>query len=102
MKRTSDIQREAAKATYYCDRVIESIGARPGDYIVVRPAHPTAPLYVLRTFDRNRLPNVLSHLDEMPLVSLEDSEHRKLSPHLGRDLLTHLRRSFGFTLRLVR
>lgn len=53
---------------------LDLMGARPGDTIFLRPNHATAPLSLIRDFDRNRLPLILgAHealevLDHSPLL----------------------------------
>lgn len=60
------------KAVYEATYAIEELGVEVGDRIVVRPAHPTAPMLVIKHHDRNVLPAILDHLDHLLPVSFQN------------------------------
>lgn len=70
--------------TYRAPYHIPEFGVRAGDIIIVAPAEDP-PLTVVRTFDRNRLPSVLEHIDRLtPLPSSGVSAREPVGPHLRR------------------
>jgi hypothetical protein len=46
------------------------IDAKPGDVIVLRPSHPTAPLSVIRHVRHGIFPAILDHLDCLECVEV--------------------------------
>lgn len=63
---------------------IPELGVEKGDAIVVAPA-ATVPLRIMRTFDRNRLPAILEHLDRLtPLPSSGTLSCEPIHEHLRR------------------
>ena len=63
---------------------IAELGVAPGDIIIVAPAEDP-PLTVVRSFDRNRLPAILEHLDSLtPLPCAGASHPEPLSRQLER------------------
>lgn len=76
---------------------LEIMGARAGDHVVVRPAHPTAPLALARHFDRNAMPLILSASDHLELLETPRSPAdprellRAAVGHPGFPRLPHLR-----------
>lgn len=88
------------KAIYEVPYAIPELGAQRGDVIVVEPAHPEAPLVVVRGFDRNRLPMVLDHLDRLTLLSFHGPPSS--SPRdLSQALAVRVRRERPSRLRVV-
>lgn len=58
------------EAVYLTHYAIPELGALPGDYLVVEPGHPRAPLQVVRNFDHHALVRLMGadHLDRLTLV----------------------------------
>ena len=54
---------------YITDREIPLLGAQPGDLVLIRPAHATDPLMIIRRFDRNILPTILDEFERLRPVS---------------------------------
>lgn len=78
------------KAIYETDYPIPALGAEAGDLIVVRPADPDHPLLVVKRYDRNVLPAILEHLDQLIPVSLPGEAGPSAEPHqLRRWLAPH-------------
>ena len=50
---------------YLTDHEIPALGAKPGDLVVIRPAHATDPLMIVRRFDRNILPTILDEFERL-------------------------------------
>ena len=51
---------------------LDLLGAQPGDHIVLRPSHPTAPLTLVRNYDRNLLPLILGASEECEVISYSE------------------------------
>jgi hypothetical protein len=44
--------------------------AEPGDTVILRPAHPTRPLTIIREIPHGQLPRILEYLDRLELVQV--------------------------------
>jgi hypothetical protein len=63
------------KSIYRAHHAIPEFGIRPGDTIIADPSHPRAPVKMVRSFDRNQVPQLLPHLDGFTLIETRESEH---------------------------
>ena len=67
----------AANTLFVTDHEIPLLGARPGDLVVIRPAHATDPLIIVRRFDRNILPTILDEFDRPRPVTEQKFRRRR-------------------------
>lgn len=49
-----------------------TVEAEPGDGVVLRPAHPRAPVTVVKSIPHGYAPQILEHLDSLTLVSASE------------------------------
>lgn len=61
---------------------LDIMGAKPGDLIVVRPSHPTAPLAIVRNFGHGILPIILSAAEHLAPVEVPADPADALDAHL--------------------
>lgn len=60
---------EELELIYQALEDIPELEVKRGDTVLLRPAHPTAPMLVTKRFDRTRLPDVLDHVRNLACVS---------------------------------
>ena len=73
----SDVSHLPAHSLFVTDHEIPAFGAQPGDLVLIRPAHATDPLMIIRRFDRGDLPFILDHFDQLRSVTEQKFRRRR-------------------------
>ena len=66
-----------AHSLFVTNHEIPVFGAQPGDLVLIRPAHATDPLMIIRRFDRKTLPFILDHFDQLRPVTNQKFRRRR-------------------------
>jgi hypothetical protein len=64
-----------SKGIYRAHHAVPELGIRPGDTVIVDPAHSDYPLKVVTLHRHPMPPTVLAHLDAFTLLEARESEH---------------------------
>ena len=79
-----------ALSLYVTDHEIPAFGAHPGDLVLIRPAHAVDPLMIIRRFDREQLPFILDHFDQLRLVSQPRLRRQRQGETFSREVVANL------------